>query len=124
VTGSTRLSLAIRDTFAAALALPDHDGICRQAHGYRFTVDLTVAGDVSADHPWIVDVAALEALLKEQVLDPLDGSDLRDHMPYPSLEGLLLWILGRLRPAVPGLVRVEVHAPPKYRVQWTASGEV
>lgn len=119
----TRLSLAIRDTFAAALALPDHDGVCRQVHGYRFSVDLTVAGEVGDEHPWIVDVAALEALLRREVIEPLDGSDLRDHMPYPSLEGLLLWILGRLRPAVPGLVAVEVQAPPKYRVRWTAPGE-
>lgn len=120
MTVPTRLALAVRETFAAALALPDHDGICRQAHGYRFTVDIAVAGVIDAERPWIVDVAALEALLRDEVVTPLDGADLRDHMDYPSLEGLMLWLLGRLRPRIPGLVRIEVQVPPKYRVVWEA----
>lgn len=120
MTTPTRLKLAVRETFAAALALPDHDGICRRAHGYRFTVDIEVAGVIDTERPWIVDVAALESLLRDEVVKQLDGADLRDHMGYPSLEGLILWLLDRLRPRISGLVRIEVQAPPKYRIVWEA----
>jgi len=114
------LSLSVRNTFAAVLALPDHDGICRTPHGYRFEVELTVHATPAETQPWTVDLLMLERLLNEHVCDPLEGADLREVLAYPSLEALVAWIVARLRRVLPGLCAVSVSAPPRYRVAWQA----
>lgn len=123
MTHGSRLQLRIRETFAAALALPDHEGICRQAHGYRFTLTVAVAANVGPERPWIIDVAELETIVRDEILSVLDGQDLRRFMAWPSLEGLLLWTLERLQPKLPGLDELAIEAPPRYRIAWSAAGD-
>lgn len=115
-----RLFLSVTTQFAGRVALPDHDGICRNAHGYRYKLEVIVAGTVSSERPWLNDVAELEATIAQFVTGPLDGSNLADVVGYPSMEGIVLWVVAALRPRVPGLAEVVLTAPPAYCVRWRA----
>ncbi len=116
------LELTVRRTFAARMRIPDHAGECSRYHGYRFELDVTVRATVDRERPWITDVLDLERIIDRHVTDHLDNGDLGQVVSYPSLEGVLLWIVDRLRGEVPELAEVVLTTPPEYQVRWSAPG--
>lgn len=112
------VELSVRGSFSARVSLPDHEGICRKPHGYRFVVEVALSRILEESHPWLRDLHEVEGVLQE-VLAPLEGEDLNDHIPYPSLEGIALHIARRMKERFPELSRVRIEAPPRYRVELT-----
>lgn len=99
-----------RARFGACANLPGH------GHNYRLWV--TVAGEVDPATGFLVDLPALDALVREQVISLVDHQHLNHALPefgpggeVPTSESLILWIHRRLTSALPEL-------PP------TAGGEV
>jgi 6-pyruvoyltetrahydropterin/6-carboxytetrahydropterin synthase len=86
-------------------------------HGHNYTVHVTVAGPVDEDLGFVVDLAAFDALLQEEVA-MLDQRDLTEAVlefapgrKLPSTENLARWLFERLRGRIPGgarLARVRV----------------
>lgn len=112
----SKAELCVKASFSGCVALRDHEGICRHPHGYRFQVEVRIGGCIDPQHPWLGDLHHLEGVVKE-TLDTLEGKDLSRIIPYPSLEGIALWIASRLKEHLPSLTRVTVKAPPRYRVE-------
>ena len=86
--------------FGKCANLPGH------GHNYRLTV--SVAGEPDAETGFVVDLARLDALVAETVLEPLDHHHLNDTIPefasgglVPSSENLVLWVRDRLRSRMP-----------------------
>jgi 6-pyruvoyltetrahydropterin/6-carboxytetrahydropterin synthase len=82
-------------------------------HGHNFSVEITVRGEVDPETGFVVDLPALDRLLREEVVEPLDQQDLnrailevRDGTMTPSTEALALWLWGRLRDRIPGAARL------------------
>ena len=99
-------------TFEAAHLLPKvppgHK--CARLHGHSFRVRLHVRGPVPEETGWVMDFADLKraweplhALLDHRYLNEVEGLD------NPTSEVLARWIHDRLKPALPGLVRVVLH---------------
>jgi len=83
------------------------------AHGHNYAVHVTVRGVIDEETGFVVDLAALDRLLQEEVVEPLDSRDLtvaverfRPGGEIPSGEALARWIFERLRGRVPGGGRV------------------
>jgi len=110
-----RIELFVSTRFSARVAIPDHDGVCRRPHGYRFRVEAGVEGVLDPEKPWVLDLHTIEENLRE-VVSSLEGQDLNNFIPYPSLEGVALWIYDRLKDRLPSLKRILLEAPPRYRV--------
>jgi 6-pyruvoyl-tetrahydropterin synthase len=78
-------------------------------------VEAGVEGILDPEKPWVLDLHTIEENLRETV-SSLEGRDLNDLIPYPSLEGVALWIYARLKDRFPSLKRILLEAPPRYRV--------
>ena len=71
-------------------------------HGHDYSLEVSVSGPVDAASGRVADLAALDALVKEQVLEPFDHHDLNAEVPafgerVPTTENLAVEIRARLR---------------------------
>lgn len=88
------------------------------AHDYRCVV--TVSGPVAESRGMVMDLAALDRILQEEVVAPLDGKHLNRDVPalagaIPTCEALALVVFRRLRDRLPAgvtLHRVRIMEDP------------
>lgn len=80
-------------------------------HGYR--VEVTVTGSPDPVSGLVTDLAALDRLLEEEVVERFEGRSLNETLPpaardgvQPGTEVLAGWIFLRLRGAIPGGARL------------------
>jgi 6-pyruvoyltetrahydropterin/6-carboxytetrahydropterin synthase len=87
-------------------------------HGHDYVLEVSVRGEVDPRSGKVADVAALDALVREQVLDPFDHRDLNSEAPafasrVPTTENLALEIRSRLEKgwaaALPRLERIRIQ---------------
>jgi 6-pyruvoyltetrahydropterin/6-carboxytetrahydropterin synthase len=82
-------------------------------HGHNYRLEVTVGGEVDPVTGMVMNLADLDRLLKEQVVEPLDHSFLNHDVEHfanvvPTSENIALWLRERLRPALDELgVRLE-----------------
>lgn len=81
-------------------------------HGHSFRIEATVEGVLAPGAAFVEDFADLTAAL-EGVAARLDHRLLNEieGLEVPSLERLCLWVAQALKPALPGLVAVELSRP-------------
>ncbi|ABW29795.1 6-pyruvoyl trahydropterin synthase family protein [Acaryochloris marina] len=106
--------LTVGSHFSAAhrLALPELSfeenceiyGKCARphGHGHNYHLEVTVKGEVDARTGMIVDLVALQSLVDDVVLDPLDHTFLNKDIPYfekvvPTAENIAFYIAKLLR---------------------------
>lgn len=106
--------LTVGSHFSAAhrLALPELSfeenceiyGKCARpnGHGHNYHLEVTVKGEVDARTGMIVDLVALQSLVDEVVLEPLDHTFLNKDIPYfekvvPTAENIAFYIAKLLR---------------------------
>ena len=125
--------------FDAGHRVATHDGKCRNLHGHRYRVGVTVQGPIPQDG-MVVDFGILGAVLREHVHDRFDHVfiyDQNDHAvehvlsegPWrgapvpgpPTAENLAVWIADTVRSHMPRfpVVRVEVYETPNSVGTWT-----
>jgi 6-pyruvoyltetrahydropterin/6-carboxytetrahydropterin synthase len=82
-------------------------------HGHNYRLEVTVGGAVDPVTGMVLNLADLDRLLKEQVVEPLDHSFLNHDVEHfatvvPTSENIVLWLRDLLRPALDELgVRLE-----------------
>lgn len=81
-------------------------------HGHDYALEVTLRGPVDAESGRMADLAALDALVREQVLEPFDQRNLNTEVPafalrVPTTENLAIEIrsrlAGRWRQVFPGM---------------------
>jgi 6-pyruvoyltetrahydropterin/6-carboxytetrahydropterin synthase len=79
-------------------------------HGHSFTARVAIEGSPDPQTGFLVDLGQVESACAE-LRRSLDHRYLNDveGLAVPSLENLAVWIWQRLKPAFPGLCRVEVR---------------
>lgn len=87
-------------------------GAAAEDHGHRYTCAVTLAGRLPPDGA-LLDLAALDALLAEEVTAPLGNRHLNEALPefaygriLPTCEALAAWCFARLAPRIPGDVEL------------------
>lgn len=83
---------------------------CARIHGHSFRATVYVAGPVGADTGWVMDFADLKSAV-DPFIRQLDHYYLNEieGLENPTSENIARWLWDRLRPALPGLVRIELH---------------
>lgn len=90
--------------------------------GHDYRVDVTLAGEPDPVTQMFVNLAELDATLRELVVAPLQGTLLDEALPGApvSCESLTLHLVERLRSRLPRLTRLRVHESPDLFVEWQA----
>ena len=82
-------------------------------HGHNYLLEVMVAGQPDPETGFCVDLGALDALLAEEVVQPLDHRHLNHDVPefgegrlVPTTENLVRYLWQRLEPRVPAPARL------------------
>ena len=94
--------------FEAAHRLPNHPGKCRELHGHSFRLEVTVEGPIEPASGMVIDFAEVKRIVRDQVVDRLDHAYANDLIENPTAERIAQWSWAQLKPALPGLVEVEL----------------
>lgn len=94
--------------FEASHILPRHPGRCKRLHGhsYRFVVELS--GPIEPQQGMVIDFSDLDEIVDRHVLSKVDHFHFNDLLENPTAEWICIWIYRALKPALPGLVSVEL----------------
>ena len=86
-----------------------HFGPVADYHGHQYTCSVTVAGPVDPDTGMLVDLARLDALMAEEVIQRLGGRQLNTDLPelasgrpLPTCEALVSILYPRIATRLPG----------------------
>ncbi len=84
----------------------------RRVHGHSFVVTASVARDMPDAQGWVMDLGALEELLRN-ILSELDHAVLNDipGLEMPTFENILLWIETKMKAAGVAPSRLEIERP-------------
>jgi 6-pyruvoyltetrahydropterin/6-carboxytetrahydropterin synthase len=96
-------------SFDAAHRLPGHPGKCRDLHGHRYGLAVTVDRPVDRETGLVIDFKELKEIVAEEVLDRLDHKYVNDVIDNPTAELMAVWIWDRLLEKLPGLAEIELH---------------
>ncbi len=110
------MELTVEFVFSAAHHLDEAEGRCRTMHGHDYRLEVTVAGPVQDADGMVMDFHEIDRIVDQAVIRQLEGRTLNEILPTPTAERLAEWIRDRLRPALPGLRRLEIDETPRYRV--------
>src|SRR3569623_68773 len=74
---TTMLTITRKLEFDAGHRIPDHKSQCRNLHGHRYTLEITLVGAVieeegSSDNGMIMDFSDVKALAKQHLIDVWD----------------------------------------------------
>jgi 6-pyruvoyltetrahydropterin/6-carboxytetrahydropterin synthase len=98
------MRVGVRTHFDSMHLLPGHPK-CGVPHGHTYTVEAEVEAEPVGG--MVVDFDLLKSSLRE-VVAPFDHTDLNRLLPLPTCELISVELHRRLRPKVPGRLRVRV----------------
>lgn len=75
-------------------------------HGHNFDLHVTIKGKPNPDTGFIIDLKDLKQIIHEQVIEPMDHTNLNMDVPFmkdilPSIENLSFVIWNRIAPHLP-----------------------
>ena len=132
------LTVTRRETFNAAHRLynPEWDeaknqevfGKCNNPnwHGHNYVLFVDVTGSIDPETGYVIDMKKLSTLIKSEVLEVFDHSNLNLDVPamsgiIPTAENIAIVIWGLLRPHLSNDLKLEVrlHETEKNRVKYS-----
>ena len=95
-------------------------------HGHNYDLEVTVAGPVSPDTGYVMDLKALKDLVNDRAINDLDHRNLNLDVPWlagvlPSTENVVVKIWERLEPVLPpgvSLDRLVLWETPRHYVEY------
>jgi 6-pyruvoyltetrahydropterin/6-carboxytetrahydropterin synthase len=75
-------------TFDAAHRLPYYKGLCANLHGHRWTLHVSIEGEVEPLSGMVMDFKDLDGEIN-RVISPLDHVYLNDRLPNPTAENII-----------------------------------
>lgn len=100
-------------------------------HGHTYHCAVTIYGPVSAERGMVMDLAALDAILRAEIVEPLDHQHINHAIPefaygaqIPTAEMLAVYLWHRLSPRMPAgveLMRVRVEEDETLSAEYTGA---
>ena len=100
--------LRVELQFNAAHRLPLYDGPCFRTHGHNYRLLVLVESGVDPVSGLSMDFGEIKRVVRQRALDRIDHNDLNQVLDNPTAENLVAWIWGQLRPALAGLVELQL----------------
>ena len=133
------LTITKRFEFDAAHQLPFHQGKCKNLHGHRYVLEVTLKGKITPELPWngvqstnpsagmIMDFGILKKIVKNLVIDIYDHQYLNVYFENPTAEKMVVAIAFELRQAIKKnentnaiLWKVRLYETPGSWAEWIA----
>jgi len=97
------ITITRRFTFEAAHRLPRYEGKCKDEHGHRYELEVTVKGHVikvGEKTGMVMDFSDLKEIVEKNVIDKLDHTYINDRLGLteeilsvaPTAENMVQWI--------------------------------
>lgn len=106
------ITITKKFTFEAAHSLPFYDGACSKLHGHSYKLEVTVFSE-----DWVItegncqgmvmDLKELKRLVKENVIDMYDHSNLNDFFECPTAEIMAFVIATKIQSILPESVKLK-----------------
>lgn len=120
----SRMTVTKSFTFDAAHKLPGYDGLCANLHGHRWTLDITVEGEINKRTGMVLDFSVLKELVKGSIIAEFDHGYINDCLEMPTAEMMTNYIVQLLTNEVTlfgvRLVRVRLYETPTSYCEWEA----
>jgi 6-pyruvoyltetrahydropterin/6-carboxytetrahydropterin synthase len=102
-------------------------------HGHNYVLEVTVVAAVDPVTGFSVDLPSLDALLRREVVEPLDHQHLNHAVPafadgglIPTSENILIQLWPRLAGGLPAgarLERLRLHEDPTFHVEYRGDAD-
>lgn len=102
-------------------------------HGHNYRLFVTLAGEPDPETGFLVDLGALDGLVADEVVEPLDHHHLNEAVEefgpggsIPSSENLVEWIARRLVDRIPGgarLAKLRLEEDEDLAAEWWPASE-
>jgi len=113
------LSVTKECTFDAAHSLPYYEGACHNLHGHRWTVRVTLAGNIDDTTGMIVDFVDLKKAMKEHIVDKYDHKHLNGVFDNPTAENMVIVMQNDLYSIFGlSLYRIRLYETPTSYAEW------
>lgn len=101
-----------RFEFDAAHFLPSHEGKCKNLHGHRYFLDVSITGPILGDGPsegMVIDFGDLKQIIHSTIVNRYDHTCLNDFFHVPTAENMVNFIAEELEYILPkGVALFEV----------------
>ena len=104
--------LRVEFQFNAAHRLPLYEGPCFHTHGHNYLLVVFVESNVDPKTGLSQDFGAIKTVVYENALERINHNDLNQVLDNPTAENVVTWIWERLRPALSGLVELQLYETP------------
>jgi 6-pyruvoyltetrahydropterin/6-carboxytetrahydropterin synthase len=89
-------------------------GVCNNAHGHNYAVEVTLRGPVPRETGMVMDLNRLMVILREEVTSQLDHRHLNHDVPWlegvvPTAENVAVAIWNRIEPHLKGFEGCRLH---------------
>lgn len=88
--------------------LPDYDGKCRNIHGHRIKLEITICGQKDETTGMIMDFKVIKEIIQRKIVDLLDHKNLNDFVRNPTAENVIELLIPILRGAFPASIIVHM----------------
>lgn len=74
-------------------------------HGHNYILEVSITGPVNPETGWLVDLKELNEIVKSNVVDILDHSQIEEDIEWfrgkqPSSENILIWAWNKIEPLI------------------------
>ena len=107
-------------------------GLCTNPHwhGHNYVLEATVRGTPDRDTGFVINLAALKAILNEAIIDPCDHRNLNEQVAFlrgvnPTTENLVIAFWNRVAPLIRGgsLHCIRLYETPRNYVEYFGESE-
>lgn len=118
------IGLIVKTHFDAAHHLPGYDGPCRNLHGHRWHVEVSVSGDINPQTDMLCDFKILKAHIDSMLPDHQCINDTVRSILVPTAENLVVHLGELLMYSLPqkcgvSLVSLTIYESPECAAWWT-----
>lgn len=107
--------------FDAAHHLPNYLGKCKNIHGHRWQVDVTVSGEKNKHTGMVIDFSKLTQIIENYIETYYDHHNLNDVLINPTAENLAEVFFGDIKKLLPSditLNSISIYESPTSKVTY------
>lgn len=120
----SRMTVTKSFTFDAAHKLPGYVGLCANLHGHRWTLDITVEGEIHKQTGMVLDFSVMKKIVDTAIISKFDHGYINDTIEMPTAELMVLHIANSLAPEMiclgVKLAKIRLYETPTSYCEWEA----
>ena len=86
---------------------------CKEIHGHTYRMVVHIEGNLDEHLGWVMDFSEMKKVISP-IVDSIDHKLLNNipGLENPTCEMIAVWLWNKIKPAIPSLVKIELHETP------------